>query len=583
MYPKTLLLLTILALNLCVFSQTETKTASKTDEVKKLEANAVELLKETSSDVNNLRSLPNRIGFSAELASLMWFHDERQAKQMYGSVVSDFRELLARYNADFNALSSEAIPGTAEDPSDRMLAEKRMRTAISVAQQIATSIADHDPELAINFYFDSVAAISNVEFRKQVELQNNYFESQLLTKIAQKNPSKVVPYAIRSLGRGFSGQHLQMLRDLYAKDPDAAVAFGDAIVSSLRSSKIDANNWWAVSELLGIGTDAIRESKKPGGKRAVFSESQLREVSESLAAALLDLKRDDLGMVEGLLVQIERYTPGRAAQVRSKFGIKKTPLSVPQTEVATVGVADPEITETAMLEAKVENNPQMQAALEQSKKNDQMMQDAEKLSNKELSTEERSKLIAQVRKIIAQTPGREKKIGALCFLAAQVKIAGDKELAASILKEAASFVNPQPKNYQDFLLTWSLAAGYASAEPDSAFALLEDTISRANDTIEAFVKVGEFIDITGEMVDEGEVQVGALGGSMVRSMTPEMGLADATITLLARADFAKTRDLTNKFERAEVRVLAKMLVIRSILTDKTPQKPESEKAMSTDQ
>ena len=34
--------------------------------------------------------MENRVSFNAELASLMWFHDEKEAKAMYGGVVADF-------------------------------------------------------------------------------------------------------------------------------------------------------------------------------------------------------------------------------------------------------------------------------------------------------------------------------------------------------------------------------------------------------------------------------------------------------------------------------------------------------------
>jgi hypothetical protein len=201
---------------------------------------------------------------------------------------------------------------------------------------------------------------------------------------------------------------------------------------------------------------------------------------------------------------------------------------------------------------------------------------------RELPAAERDRVIAESRKIIAETPGRERKVAALCFLAARVKQAGDQELAAGILKDAASFVNPEPKNYRDFLLTWALATGYASADPDMAFTLLGDTISRANETINAFIKVGEFMDPTGEIIEDGEVQLGAFGGNMVRGITGELGQADLTIQMLARADFGKTRDLTNKFDRPEVRVLAKMLVIRAVLGSKFPLAPEPENKASVD-
>ncbi|MBK9155629.1 MAG: hypothetical protein IPM25_15700 [Chloracidobacterium sp.] len=192
----------------------------------------------------------------------------------------------------------------------------------------------------------------------------------------------------------------------------------------------------------------------------------------------------------------------------------------------------------------------------------------EKLANKELRKEERARIVGQAKRIVMQTAGMDKKVMSLSALAATVAKAGDKELAAEIMREARGLVNPLPKNYQDFLLTWLLAAGYAEADPERAFPLLEETIMRANETLAAFIKVGEFIDVAGEMIDEGEVQVGSFGGGMIRGLTNELGMADATLRTLAKADFKKTRDLTSRFDRTEVRILAKMMILRAVLGEK---------------
>ena len=47
---------------------------------------------------------------------------------------------------------------------------------------------------------------------------------------------------------------------------------------------------------------------------------------------------------------------------------------------------------------------------------------------------------------------------------------------------------------------------------------------------------------------------------MVKELTRGLGVADATILNLAKSDFTKTKALTNRFERQEVRIRRKMLV-----------------------
>src|SRR5262249_51183027 len=102
--------------------------------------------------------------------------------------------------------------------------------------------------------------------------------------------------------------------------------------------------------------------------------------------------------------------------------------------------------------------------------------------------------------------------------------------------------------------------------------ILETLILRNNELTTAMLKVAEFIDVNDEIIDDGEIQVGMFGGELIRGITGELGMANGTIRTLARADFAKTRNITNTFDRTETRVLAKMLVWRAILDKKTADK-----------
>ena len=159
---------------------------------------------------------------------------------------------------------------------------------------------------------------------------------------------------------------------------------------------------------------------------------------------------------------------------------------------------------------------------------------------------------------------------ALTVLATKVGILGDKKLAASILSDTETLVSRQPKSYRDFLEIWMLVGGYAQVDANRAFPMLEDTIYRLNDTIAAFIKVGEFMDVGGEMIEDGEVQISSFGGEMTRELLGNLGGSDATINALATADFDRTAAVTDKFSQPEVRVLARMLILRSVLGKITP-------------
>jgi hypothetical protein len=190
-----------------------------------------------------------------------------------------------------------------------------------------------------------------------------------------------------------------------------------------------------------------------------------------------------------------------------------------------------------------------------------------KLTSAKLPSDQREKIITQARRSLLAMPAKDKKVTGLSLLASQVYKLGDKDLATEIMRDASSFVNPQPRNYQEFILSWLLAAGYSSTDTDRSFSILEDTVGRSNDVIDAAVKIAEFMDTNEEILVEGELQLGGFGasGSMIKGLTNTLAGFDTTLQLLSKADFQKTRDLTNRFNRPEVRIFAKMLVLRAVL------------------
>jgi hypothetical protein len=551
------------------FAQTPEKEKPKivTDELRK---QAVEFLRETSSEVGSLRSLENRISFSSEMAGLMWFYDEKEAGAMYQTVISDFKQLLLQYDSQINALG--VTPNENEsgggffgggDQSEKGQLTQKFYKALGVRQQIAMSLAEHDATLAYNFYYDTLNIVSNVEFRKQVEQRDSYFEVQLMKKIALKDASKAAEFGRKSLAKGVNWSHLDLLKKIYEKDSDKGAEFAEEIVKKFKDDKTNPSELYNIVSFMNAGAESLEKVKKEGGKKPMFSEQNMRDMAEVLAQGILQKKDTREMSYDSYSTLIEKYAPSRAAQIRAKFPAK--------TATVKAAVESDESDEPRIVARTVPSpTPTELSAQNQARKEQQeMMQNVQKLGTKELPKEEREKIITQSRKIIGGIGNKSEKLMALSMLASQVSKLGDKELAADIMKDTQTLVNPSPKNYRDFLETWFLISAYSETDPDKAFPLLDDAIFRLNDTLSAFIKVGEFIDVSGEMIDDGEVQVGSFGGSLISGLTGELGIANATLRNLAIADFGKTKAITNKFDRTEVRILAKMLILRAILGDTT--------------
>lgn len=562
MLKKTIIrLLFIFSLSMIVSAQTpDAKTKEKAE---KLKADAVSFLRETSSEVANLRTPENRIGFNAELAGLMWLYDEKEARVMFNSVTNDFRQLLVGLDAQINSVKFEdgntemySVPFMRGGANQQAQISRKFYKAMSVRQQIASTLSDHDALLAYSFYNDTATVITNPKFRKQLEDRDQYFEMKLLQAIAGQDAAKGLEFGRKSLAKGVNGSHIELLKKIYAKDADSGAAFGEEIVSKLKSDSGDAENFYIFDSLINLGLENKKAVKDKPTQKPIFSEQVLRDLAETTAQKLLEQPAETISAYSGTIDKIEKISPNRAVQLRQK---QKTASASVYGSNVMVGNKM-----MAVVERSVPPEPTVPAVNTEK----EMLENMQKIGTKKLSDEERTKAIAEANKMIEKIEDPSAKMLALGGFASQIAKAGDKDLALQFMKQAESLVNTTPKNYLDYMQMWVLAAGYAQIEPEKSFPILETAIYNLNDTVSAFIKVAEFIDTNNEIMEDGEVQVSGFGGGgITRELLSGLSVSNETLKNLAEADFTRTRNLTNKFDRTEVRILAKMLVIRALLGD----------------
>lgn len=534
----------------------QTSETDKKEKEEKLKEDTVAFLRETSSEISNLRTPENRIGFSSELAGLMWFHDEKEARVMFNAVTNDFRQMLQQLDAQLNAVKfDEENSGMYSIPFARGVSReaqmyRKFAKAMSVRQQIANALSEHDAILAYSFYNDTASVITNPKFKQQNDEMSSYFELQILQKIAEQNADKGLEFGRKSLAKGVKMNHIDLLKKIYEKDAEAGATFGEEIIGKLKTQ--DTETWeknYLYKKILALGVENRKVIKNKPTQKPIFSEQSLRDISDLVAQDFMTMDGSNSGIDVETLNYIEQVSPSRAAQIRQKTR------------------TSPEIANVASNKSAVEVT--VEAPKKKSSPEKETFETLAKLETKKLSDEERSKAIAEAGKMIENIEDPNAKMTALSGLAVQVSKAGDKELALQFMKQAESFVNQTPKSYLDYMQMWILASSYSQIETERSFPILESVIPNLNDTISAFIKVAEFIDVGGEIIEDGEVQVSGFGGGgLPRELTGAMMMSGPTLKSLAESDFNRTRSLTNKFDRTEVRILAKMMVIRSVMGEK---------------
>lgn len=578
-FSLALFLAFLLSVPVGIIAQDE-KTLTPEEKKEKLEQAAIAFLRETYSDVGNMRSLENRISFTAELAALLWYKDQRGGAAMFGAAVSDFKQLLAIYDGQINSMAPPdddddlyaGIPFLGE-PTDRSRIERKFNTALGVRQQIAMSIAEHEPELAYNFFYDSVSLITNPKFREDIESSNEQYEEQLLSRIATSDAKRAAELAKRSLGKGVTSTHIRILRKLHSKAPEASPAFGDELLNRLKNTSPEELEVQVVRSLLSLGDSTATPGKDGKSATPIYSVGKLAELGDILARAILEIKvTEDSDMPD--LTLVEKYAPSRAVQIKARYaasgpkdnsrklavtGMPPPPKPMPPS-VAGTGIGSSEPSSPAELRREA-----------RTKEMTEMMGEVATLSDGEMPKEERERIIAKAREILGRTKSKSQKIGGLAALAGSVAKIGDKRLAAEIMLEAERLVERNPKNYMDLMNSFAFAAGQAVVDPDKAFPIFSDLIVRSNELISAVVTIAEFIDVNEEVIAEGEFQVGAFGGQMIQGFIRGAGVADSATKLLIDADFEKTKALTNRFDRAELRILSKVMILRTILGNEVTQ------------
>jgi hypothetical protein len=132
-----------------------------------------------------------------------------------------------------------------------------------------------------------------------------------------------------------------------------------------------------------------------------------------------------------------------------------------------------------------------------------------------------------------------------------------------MMDEARRLVNDFAENKDEVAGVLKLAAGFAAIESDRAFPLLNPLIEQANDVINATAILAKY-NKREQMFRQGEMllpQTFGYGGGNFSRFGREL-------KMLAQADYGRTKNLIEQFRRDDVRVLLKVLLAQSILSDK---------------
>ncbi|HEX8774557.1 MAG TPA: hypothetical protein VF735_13370 [Pyrinomonadaceae bacterium] len=406
------------------------------------------------------------------------------------------------------ALIQEAIGNLNELMSGDAQDEGQTEAYAELRREILNILARHDPLLAREF-LRATSQPLNLEEEVQLNLR-------LATEIAANDPQQALKIAQQVLAKGVSYQLIELLSQLKQKEPDAAARLAGEILNVLRTENLAANSEAASVAyellLIGRGSSSAAAVAPDAHVPAMLTLSASRELVTMLASAALRAPASNQEMLlvsQQILPEVDKYAPSLAPRLRRKVTEQiKTSNEEESREDAPAEPSGP---------LPAETNPRR-------------------------SNEER------VAELVQQAREREEK--------------GERGVALKLLEEAQGLLYSRAKNMGQLSAQLQVAQSYAALRPARSFAILEPLMDQLNYLADAAVTVDGFL--TEEALARDDE---LLLKPMLESVSDTLNENNEGLRALTRANFDRTKAAADRLQRNELRIMARLLVAQSVLSE----------------
>lgn len=561
-------------------SPSDAEAARRDEKAEKAKQLALEMLRETVREIETLRTPENRISLSADLVGLLWAHNPEEAREMFRILTNSFTQLFTQYSGQVNAVGFEEEDLWNPAKREKARAGRRMMKAFVVRENLARAAAVHDPLLALDFVLATSTAVRGGAFAERLDQSDQQTKKVIVELFGARNSETARELGRRLLREGFDGAAIALLRTIRSEDEKEGAEFALEVFSAA-SRDLDAIDpeFGVHAELLVYANETLEEEPYPDrvemisrdyaashanafGRAILRNDEMGPEEAESYAAAIRPFSESLADRIEKKFEEVDESVSSETRRLQALLEKSRAADAARNSDgdkVSELTAEGPSLAMSTEGEANGDNLTEEQ----------KLLKELNGIEAEELPDEKRQEIAAKARTAAdsAQTPAA--KIGILTTAAAVLKKLGDQTLADDLVNEALGHVTSNPRNYEDFMNIWILAGGLVEVRPDIAFNRLEDAVFRLNDVVNAGITIAEFIDVDGDIIQDGEVLIGAFASGMTADMSRILVSGNSVVLGLAENDLARTRALAEKFDRAEIRILAKTLVLAVVLGDRS--------------
>jgi len=556
-----------------------------------LERRTLALLDETVAGAWGFKLPENRSFILTNAADLLWTRDEKRARNMFWEALNSLNLPASSAPEDSTAKDSTSKGSTAKiAASDKAQVQNRYYATFATRREFLRKVARRDPQLAL----DMLRATRqpppprmDPTFRPPDETD---LEQEIANEAVERDPKRALQIARESLSRGLTFELMNLLYRLNQQSQEAGTEFAGDLIDKLQTANVavDPQAWWLTIDLLRFSRapqarPAEKDSKPEALKHLKLSDDQRRELVETLtdAALSVSVKANVLSSLSEVMPEIEAFAPDRVAKLKAKMADINRTLNKNQLDsnvynsLFQSGTPEEMINAAAKVSDETRNSLYREAIIKavMTGKADALR---EFINNQIEDVSRRKSLIdsldgeqigaaaylgktEELQKLLPLVRLKEERARAMAELAILLEKKGEHGEAVKLLDEAQALVKVDLKSdsQSNALLAFMLA--YAIVEPAKAFAIIEPIVDRTNDDISKLL-------LLDKIVKSGATKNGEIMLSQPRMpLDFEMLKYGPGIVALANADFSRTKALADRFQRQELRILARLLLAQSIL------------------
>ena len=547
-----------------------------------LEKKTVALLNDIASAAYGLKVPENRLFVMSNTADLLWTIDEKRARNLYWEALNTL------------AIITPKIRTTGENISkaERLKILEAYMSVFNLRGRLLRQVAQRDAGLAL----EMLRATRQVAPRLALEFplpDDRQLEQEIAVEVAERDPAYALQLARESLAKGLTLELIGILHRLNQKDAKIGSEFADAIINKLRTISLasDLN----AARLTMLLLESSRQSNEPrvlfgSAKPLKLTDEQRRDLVDLLTNAALGVSAGPnlLFQMSDVMPEIQEFFPERHVALERKLTAIRGTLPRQVLEENTynnlVRNGSPEEIIRVAANASRDNRIWLyhQAAStalmrgtadsfrelvnEQIKDEGEQRETLDTLDSQEINLAMYRKQLDHLRDLLPKVRRKEERARAMAELALMLKEKGEDAEAESLLDEAATLIKTDLKSETQTNALLSLLCAYAVVDPPKAFALAEQTVDQANDQISMLMLIDRVVK--SGAVKKNEILLEQPGVMPLSFLVFRYGKG---VAALARADFNRTKALADRFDRNELRLMARLLVVKGILTPEPVQ------------